>query len=231
MEAVNGIGASGLGASLTSATQSSLGKEDFLKLPVAQLAHQDPLSPMENQEFVAQLAQFSSLEQMTNVNSNLQLLQVAQASMTNSQIASLIGKNVEVRSDQVRLLGSGRAAVNFDLGATAKEVEIRILDANGNTVRTLKEGGKTAGLNSVQWDGKDNLGNVLPPANYKVEVSAKDSNGNAVAASTRFEGMVSGVSFEQGIPLLEINGAKVSVGDVLTVRQAPATQQGGASTP
>ena len=97
--------------------------------------------------------------------------------------------------------------------------------------RTLKEGGKTAGLNSVQWDGKDNLGNVLPPANYKVEVSAKDSNGNAVAASTRFEGMVSGVSFEQGIPLLEINGAKVSVGDVLTVRQAPATQQGGASTP
>ena len=108
MEAVNGIGASGLGASLTSATQSSLGKEDFLKLLVAQLAHQDPLSPMENQEFVAQLAQFSSLEQMTNVNSNLQLLQVAQASMTNSQIASLIGKNVEVRSDQVRLLGGVR---------------------------------------------------------------------------------------------------------------------------
>jgi flagellar basal-body rod modification protein FlgD len=213
----------GMTSALTGATKDNLGKEDFLKLLVAQLAHQDPLQPMENTEFVAQLAQFSSLEQLMGVNSNIGLLQVSQTAMTNNQVSGLIGKEIEAKGDRVQLTQSGSADVNFDLGASAKEVTVKIKDANGNLVRTLSVGSRTSGLNSVQWDGKDSMGNVMTAGTYSIEVTAKDSSGNAVNVSSRFKGVVTGVTFNGGIPLLEVGNTTVQLGDVYAVRQAPSS--------
>lgn len=207
---------------MTQATgqSSSLGKEDFLKLLVAQLAHQDPLQPMENTEFVAQLATFSNLEQMMSVNTNLGLLQISQAAMANSQVAGLIGKEVEAKGDMLQLLKQGSTvSVNFDLPVAAQEVTIKIKDMKGNVIRTLQVGSRMAGLNSAAWDGKDSMGNLMPAGTYSVDISAKDKNGNAVNASSHFKGIVSGVTFINGIPLLEVGSTTVQVGDVVAVRQ------------
>jgi len=219
---MNVSGTQGLGGGSSAlfgqAAQSTLGKDDFLKLLVAQLAHQDPLQPMENSEFVAQLAQFSGLEQMVDVNSNLGLLQIAQASASNSQVASLIGKQVEARGDMVQLSGRGSAAINFDLAATAKEVRVKIFDGRGNLVRTMDASSKPAGLNTITWDGKDNMGNQMTAGRYKVEVSAKDSQGQGVVASPQFSGVVTGVKYENGVPVLEVGTTTVPISDVVAVR-------------
>ncbi len=215
-------------ASLSSAVSgtSNLGKEDFLKLLVAQLAHQDPLQPMENSEFVAQLAQFSSLEQLMGANQNLAILQVGQAAMTNGQVASLIGREVEAKGDVLNLSASGSAAINFDLGGAAKEVTIKITDSNGKEVRTLALGARNAGVNSYTWDGKDANGNALPAGSYKIQVSAKDASGTAVDASTRFHGIVTGITYKNGAPILEIGSATVAVGDVISIRAPGGTSTG-----
>lgn len=219
---VNSIAAAGgMTGALTGGTAASnLGKEDFLKLLVTQLSHQDPLAPMENTEFVAQLAQFSSLEQLLGVNNNLGLLQVAQTAMTNSQVAGLIGKEVEAKGDVLQHTAQGSADVNFDLGAAAKDVTIKITDKNGNLIRTISAENKNSGLNTVLWDGKDNAGNLMPTGTYGVSVTAKDSSGNSIAVSSRFKGMVTGVSYKGGVPQLEIGSTTVKVGDVIAVRQA-----------
>jgi flagellar basal-body rod modification protein FlgD len=214
---------SNVNASFTGAAEKTMGKEDFLKLLMAQLAHQDPLNPMENSEFVSQLSQFSSLEQLMGVNDNLGLIQVGQVGMTNGQVAGLIGKEVEANGSTLTLTQQGPASINFDLGGVAKEVEVRIRDANGNLVRTLKLGERAAGLNTVTWDGRDSMGNQVQPGSYSLEIQAKDASGAELAASTRIKGTVTGVTYQGGVPLLEIGSATVRVGDVIAIRSPPAT--------
>ncbi len=208
----------------SASTAAAMGKTDFLKLLVAQLQHQDPLQPMNNTEFVAQLAQFSSLEQQIEANQNLALLQVGQAAMTNSQVASLIGKEVEAKGGAVQLAKKGStASLNFTLPGAAMEVTIQIKDGKGNLIRTLKVPNMNAGLNSITWDGKDSMGNPMTAGTYSLSYSAKDAAGKSLAVSSKFSGMVTGVTYENGIPVLEIGTAKVKVGDVIAVRQAAST--------
>jgi flagellar basal-body rod modification protein FlgD len=210
-------------ADMLSARELNLGKEDFLKLLVAQLAHQDPLAPMENTEFVSQLAQFSSLEQMMGVNQNLELLQIGQAAMTNSQVAGLIGKQIEAKGDVLQLTQQGPASVNFDLQAPASEVTIKIRNQQGEVVRTLSLGARNPGLNSAEWDGRDGMGNLMPTGTYQVEVSAKDASGADVGVSSRFKGIVTGITYQNGVPLLEVGSSTVRVGDVVAVRIPPSS--------
>ena len=209
-------------SSSTAATTSNMGKQDFLKLLVAQLQHQDPLQPMNNTDFVAQLAQFSSLEQQITSNENLSLLQLGQTAMTNSQVAGLIGKEVEAKGGAVQLSKKGAAtSVNFTLPSAAKDVTIQIKDAKGNLVRTLKLSNLKGGLNSITWDGKDSVGNAMSAGTYSVGYDAKDAAGKTLTVSSKFTGMVTGVTYENGVPVLEVGSAKVRVGDVTAVRQAP----------
>lgn len=217
-------GASSEALSLSAATENNLGKQDFLKLLVAQLAHQDPLQPMENSEFVAQLAQFSSLEQLVGVNTNLSLLQVGQAAITNSSLAGLVGKEVEANGSALTLSQPGPAAINFELGGAAQSVTLTIRDSRGSVVRTLELGGRAAGVNTYTWDGKNSSGLQLPAGSYQIEVKATDGAGASVSASTRLRGVVTGVTYKDGVPLLEIGGTTVRVGDVVAVR-APSSGQ------
>lgn len=211
--------------------QPAMGKEDFLKLLVAQLSHQDPLQPMENSEFVAQLAQFSGVEQMMNVNDNLSLIQAAQLSTNNGQMASLIGKEVEVKGDQLVHQQAGPDRINFDLDGQAQEVTVKVLDKQGKLVRTIALGPHGPGLNTVGWDGRDELGNMAQPGTYSIQIEAKDANGAGVTASTRYRGTVSGVTFSGGVPLLEIGQATIALGDVLAVRSASTSNGTANGTP
>lgn len=204
--------------------QRTLGKEDFLKLLITQLRHQDPLSPMQNEEFVAQLAQFSSLEQMQNVNTNLEMaiqtdMLVSQA-LNNSLVTTLIGKEVKVQGDQLPLGELGRASAGFQLGSQSVQTTVQVLDANGRVVRSIDLGPQAAGDHRFDWDGRDDDGIRLPEGDYTFVVKAMDSDGQEQQVITYTRGVISGVRYDNGTAYLLIEGTAYPLGNVLEILQS-----------
>ena len=193
-------------------TSSVMGKDDFLKMMIAQLQHQDPLNPLDGTDFTAQLAQFSSLEQLSNMNTQLETLGLYQASLNNTQSISLIGKEIIAIGNVIKVDGAS-ADLAYNLSETAK-VTIRIYDEGGNLVDTLEPGTQEEGENLVVWDCSG-----VAAGNYTFEVSANDANGNAVSSYTMLTGKVTGVSFEEGFPVLSVNGQDISFGNIISVNE------------
>jgi flagellar basal-body rod modification protein FlgD len=205
------------GASMTAATKS-MGKDDFLKLLLAQLQNQDPTAPTDNTQFVAQLAQFSSLEQAEQTNSTLESLLLAQASANQTSAASFIGKSVLFKSTGVTL-GSSGATILGTLNQNASTVTATIQDANGKTVRTITLKDVTSGALSVPWDGKSDDGTKLPNGAYTVNLAAKDAKGNNLTISTQGRATVTGVDFSSGAAQLIVNGQTINMSDVIEITQ------------
>lgn len=187
---------------LYSSDPNAMGKEDFLTLLVTQLQHQDPLNPMDNTEFVTQLAQFSSLEQLTNVNKNLEVLQMYQNSLNNAQAVGMIGKNVMASGNTTELEEGADATVEFDLPATAATAHVDIFNAGGSFVTTLQAGSLAAGHHSVTWNGTNSDGESVPAGVYMFEVHAVDEDNIPLETGTYTEGLVTGVTYQKGNPYL-----------------------------
>jgi flagellar basal-body rod modification protein FlgD len=218
----SGLGAGALTQALSSGGSKPLGQDAFLKLLVAQLQNQDPLNPQENYEFIAQLAQFSSLEQSIGINDRLDALAMQNQGMQNSQIVGMVGKEATVKGDIVTLSGQGAIVpISFTLDEAAKESTVVISDAAGRTVRTIPVAAKAAGTVTVQWNGQSDSGNPQPAGPYKVTVTAKDADGAPVALTQQTTGLIESVSFDRGFPVIHLdNGVTAPVGDLLSV--APA---------
>ena len=153
----NEIDSSALGGALLSTSQSNvMGKDDFLNLLITQLQNQDPLNPTDSTEFTAQLAQFTSLEQLGNVNENLMELNRFQASINNSQAVTLIGKAITATGNSVQLTGDGPVQCDFSLENDAAVVVANIYDSRGKFVADFESPNLSAGQHSLFWDGKDN---------------------------------------------------------------------------
>jgi len=202
---------------------SVLGKDDFLKLLTVQLQNQDPMTPLENHELVAQLAQFSSLEQLENMASSLQnnldlnllLTQV----LNNTAAAGLIGKEVVASSSQVSLAGTGSADLRFELDGDAASVKVSIMDETGAVVRTLEAQDLAAGRNVITWDGTDEAGRRAAEGTYTIKVEALDAEGATVGAKTLVIGEVLGVRYRDGQAMLLVGGTEVGIGDVLEIAE------------
>jgi flagellar basal-body rod modification protein FlgD len=205
-------------ASATSSDQS-LGKDDFMKLLVAQISHQDPLKPMDDTAFVSQLAQFSSLEQSIGINSRLDALSNQERGMANTQLASLVGKSVTVKGTITTLDSSGIGSpVNFSLGDNAATVDVSFTDSSGKTVRTMHLGAQSTGLVRMTWDGRDDTGLAQPPGAYAVTVVAKDSTGATVDTNQETNGIVTSIGFDKGYPNLQLdNGVSAPASDLLRI--------------
>ena len=200
-------------------SRDQLGKNDFLKLLMAQLSHQDPMSPMDSEAFVAQLAQFASVEQLQGANSRLDNLLVSSAAAQQLGAASLVGREATYRSGALQLDGSGSAvAIGGHLASAASSVVATIRDASGRTVRTLSLGARPAGDVSATWDGLDNQGQPLPPGAYAVTLVASAADGTPIDVQARAHGLVTGVSFETGAPVLLIADRRVPLADVVDLR-------------
>lgn len=187
-------------------------KDDFLRLLVTQMKHQDPLNPMENSEYAAQLAQFSSLESLENLNKSAETQILLGQSMNNSFLTSLIGKEVKAYGNGVKFDGDN-AEITYYLEKTAG-VSVDIYDKNGNLVKTINANTQNAGNQSVNWDGTDKNGNKVAAGDYTFKVKALDGT-DEVTAHAFTEGMVSGIAYEQGSPYLKVNGSYVNLGDVI----------------
>jgi flagellar basal-body rod modification protein FlgD len=193
-----------------------LGREAFLELLISQLANQDPLSPMKDQEFVAQLAQFSSLEQLESINDGMQASLLMNQSVNNSLATNLIGKEVLTAGNNFELREEGTIRFRVELGQTAT-ANVRILDADGNVVRSFGEQSLDSGSNDLEWDGLDDSGERAKPGSYTIEVEALDVSGNTVASRVDVRARVEGVRFVQGTGFLLVNGTEIPLGSIVEV--------------
>lgn len=222
---------SGLGTATSSPTASNpalsnsgMGKDEFLKLLTTQLQNQDPMNPLQNHEFVAQLAQFSTLEQQVLTNDSLGQIQMAQMGLANAQLAGFVGKEVVARGDYLHISDGQAQPVGVELSAPAAEMTITIADENGNTVRVMNRTNVNGGVQEIEWDGNDSTGQPLTDGRYTVSIEAKDADGNAVTASPLTRGVVDGITFENGYPELLVGLARILPADIVTIGGgAPAT--------
>ena len=203
--------------------KSALGKDDFLKLLVAQLKNQDPLKPQDNTEYVAQLAQFSSLEAAMGTNSRLDAITSQNQGLANTEVVSLVGKVATVKGSLVTSAGSGTPVpVSFTLGAKTDTTNVSIQNSTGKVIRTIPIGAHSAGLVKLSWDGKDDRGNVMPAGTYAVSIQAKTAAGDSVSAAQETTGLVKSVAFDKGYPVLTLaNGMQIPVSDLLKVESSP----------
>lgn len=196
-----------------------LGADTFLNLLSVQLQYQDPLQPMDSMQFVTQLAQFTQVEKSVNMDKTLGTLTQYMASMNNYNAAGLIGKDVQVEGRSFPLREDVPATLNYQLEGDAREVMIQISDETGNVVRNIRAGVQPAGMQNVTWNGLDEHGNNLPEGTYTYDVSAADVTGAPVRAQTYTQGRVTGVTFENSIAYLMVNGARVPASGVLRIDQ------------
>ncbi|MFQ5579257.1 MAG: flagellar hook assembly protein FlgD [Nitrospiria bacterium] len=195
----------------------SLGKDSFLKLLTTQLRHQNPLEPMDSTEFVAQLAQFSQVEQMTTVNQTLDQLLQSNGSLSNFAVADLMGREVQMVGGAVAHQSELPSKLNYRLEGDAGKVIIQISDAAGRRVKTIDAGAQKSGVWEVSWDGRDGNGNSLPSGAYHYSVSAVDSSGAPLGSTTYSTGQVTGVSYDGGIPYLTVNGNRFAAASLVSI--------------
>ena len=199
----------------------SIDKNQFLKLLVTQLKNQDPNSPLSPNEFAAQLAQFTSVEQLIQLNDGMANQSVAvQMSTLAGQAslgASLIGRQVVAEGHQVTIPKTGPGHIRVEVGTGGGTGTLTITDSSGHVVGTRKLGQIPAGRQTLT------LPTDLPPGDYSYALDVKDASSKSVAVTTFTTGTVDAVHFDNGQIVLRMGGIKVLLGDVAEIEQASSS--------
>lgn len=197
-----------------------LGKEDFLYLMVTQLKNQDPLNPLDNNEFIAQTTQFSSLEQLINISDGLSSLSDNMSKGNYSEqlfsASNFIGKEVKYFSNDINLTDSG-ALIGYELDAIPSEISIQIKNASGVVVAEITPGDFGYGLNEINWNGTTSDGTQLPEGVYSMTVTATDANGSKLPSRTYTKGVADGMTMLNGALQFDIGGIKADAGNIFSV--------------
>lgn len=192
--------------------------DQFLTLLTTQLQYQDPTNPVDSKEFTQQLVQFTQAEQMVNTNSNLEKLIDLQTSSQVADGANYIGKIVDAEGNTAPLK-DGRAEFHYSLGATAEDVKIAVIDANGDIV--YSQSGETgAGQHDFVWNGVSKDGETMPEGAYRISIVATDEAGESIDVSTTVSGLVDGIQIVDGEMTLSVGGLGLSMDQVIGVRAA-----------
>jgi flagellar basal-body rod modification protein FlgD len=197
----------------------AMGKDDFMKLLIAQLKNQDPNSPVDAKEFVTQLSQLTSVEDLTNMSNQLKSLQLATTSLVNNQASSFVGKNVEADGSKLYLGGSGGASSGINLSQAAATVTLTVRDDKGQPQRTIQMTNIKAGITAIDWDGNNDQGDHMAAGTYTMSIEAKDKAGKLVSSSAQVAGIVNSVSYENGFPELVVGDARVALANVTSIKQ------------
>lgn len=210
-----GVGTSGAGAA--GKGDNTLDQQDFLMLLTTQLRNQDPMKPLDSTQFVTQLAQFSQVSGVQEMNASLAALTAGMKSSAVFDGASLVGRYVLLEGDSAMLAEEGTivGGVATPKGATA--VTVNVHNADGELVRTLQVS-PTDGMTLFSWDGLDGEGCAAPPGRYTIEAAATVS-GASKAADTLVADLVSSVSIDPGTFALTLNTAGAGPVGLADVRQ------------
>ncbi len=194
-----------------------LGQAEFLELMIAQLRNQDPLKPMENGEFLGQMAQFGTVSGIQDLQASIDGLAVALQSGQALQASALVGRSVLVSGEDGRLAADGQGlAGRVELPETATALTLDITDAAGQTVRSLALGAQAAGPVPFKWDGLTDGGQPAPPGIYRVTAQAV-IDGAPTAVEAALARRVESVSIGQGGQGVTLNldgGRSVPLGEV-----------------
>ncbi len=192
-----------------------LDKDAFMKLMMAQLKNQDPTNPLKSHEMAAQLAQFSSLEQLQNVNTTLESMKADQKPTETYQSLNFIGKAVAGDASKItRLKGDKYHDFTFTLPEKATTTSIQVRDENGEVVRKVELRDLKGGANSWTWNGQNEQGQTVPVGEYRFVVEAKNEFDKKMDIKTDFEGVISGVNYTPEGPVLLIGNQAVKLKDV-----------------
>ncbi|WP_413582654.1 flagellar hook assembly protein FlgD [Bdellovibrio sp. HCB288] len=193
----------------------NMDKDAFFKLMLTQMKNQDPTNPMKSHEMAAQLANFSSLEQMQNINKTLEEMKAAQKPSENFQALNLIGKAVAGDSSKVvRGVNDREHDFRFSLPMAAEEVTVKVRDADGAVVREYNLKGLKQGENKLTWNGEDTKGMKAAAGEYQFLAEAKTADGKKLGIKTDFDGVITGVSYSSEGPVLNVGNQAIRFRDV-----------------
>lgn len=194
---------------------AALDKDAFFKLMLAQMKNQDPMNPLKNHEMAAQLAQFSTLEQMSNMNTTLMKIENKNSDPQNFQALNLIGKIVQGDSSRVtRSQFDKDHEFNFNAPQDLSEATIKVFNNKGEVKREFKLNNVNQGANKVVWNGMNEAGEKQPAGDYMFQIEAKNKQGQKVMVKTEFEGTISGMSFSAEGPVLQVGQQSIKLRDV-----------------
>ncbi len=193
-----------------------LGKDGFLRLLSHQLQNQDPLKPMDQKQFAADLAQFAQLEQMANINAKLETRNKAVPTENKFYGASFLGKEILTRGTSIRFdKENSSTEVPFHLPKFAKKVMIRFYDKSNQLVGQLDHDALGTGTHTLKWNGLGYNGFHVGKGEFRAEVRAWDDHLDEFPGETKSKGLITGVSFENGETVFTLKGGqKVFLRDV-----------------
>lgn len=210
-------------------TSDSLGRDEFMKLFLTQMNYQDPLNPMDSQQFSAQLAQFSTLEQLYNANENLEAIGVSQAQSSQYQALNFIGKEIVAEGDTIALQQGQDATAGFALSAMA-DCTVYISNSEGMLVGQLNLGILEPGQHTFEWDGNNLSGISQASGTYRFEVEAVGASGQARSVEPLITGKVSRVNLEGNSPILFVGERPLSLSQIVDIRMPNDTSSTGGDT-
>jgi len=186
----------------------------FLQLLMTQLKMQSPLEPMDTGDMVGQIAQLSSLEQLTNLNTSFNMNLLLMQSLNNAMALALTGKVVKIEGNEIEYDGNNDAKIGFYVPQEG-EITLTIYDEDGNIVKKIELGKKTVGYHEIKWNGLDGNGKKVPAGKYTFQVVGKAEDGSVFDCKEMMQGIIEGIKFKaDGTPVFVVNGKEVSYGDI-----------------
>ncbi|HTO41836.1 MAG TPA: flagellar hook assembly protein FlgD [Rhizomicrobium sp.] len=214
---IDPVGAAAASSASSKAGQQLAGNFDtFLTLLTTQLQNQDPMSPMDSNQFTQQLVQFSGVEQQINTNKNMESLISLTQSRANTDALGFLGKSVTMSGGKGVLI-DGAAKWTYGLDSKAKDNTITISNADGRVVYTT-QGETTAGIHNFEWDGKDNMGNQLPNGEYRLSLNAQGVDGSPVISAIASKGVVGQIDFSGSEPKLMLGPMQIALSEVAALQ-------------
>lgn len=194
---------------------NKMGRDEFLKLLTHQLQNQDPLKPQDQGKMAADLAQFSQLEQLANLNTKFEKFGANKNEIDRYYGSHMIGKTVLTQGNTIEFKGQGsESKILFNLNADSKKTMIRIFDESNNLVHEEWKDAMSKGGHEMKWDGVGLDKTVQPSGNYRVQVYAWDKNEEPIKVESQVKGVVRSVNFDEGETVLNVDGKKVYLRDV-----------------
>jgi flagellar basal-body rod modification protein FlgD len=218
-----GVNSNAATAGVASSTNAAIANQQlsgnlntFLTLLTTQLQNQDPLNPMDSDQFTQQLVEYSQVEQQINTNSDLQSLISLQQGGAGSSAVGYLGKTITVTNGNAPLTNS-QATWNYSLAAPSAATTLTVTNSSGQTVYT-GSGSTAAGSSTFNWNGQDNNGNQLPDGVYNLAVTAVGSSGSAVTTGVSSSGVVSEVNLSGAVPVVMVGSMAVPISQITSVQ-------------
>jgi flagellar basal-body rod modification protein FlgD len=198
----------------TASTQLAGNFNQFLKLLTTQLQHQDPLSPLDPNQFTQELVQFSSVEQQIQMNTGLNTLISLQQNAQTTSALGFLGHTVVINGS-VAQLANGQATWNYSVNKPST-ANINVSDSTGKLVYSTTQAIQP-GQQTFTWNGQTSTGNQMTDGSYTISITAADANGQPVAVATQTQGTVSGVDVSKSPPALTVNGQSYPLSQILQI--------------